>query len=145
MATARKFGLSLPETKLLARMLVGADDVSLPEMVNAYATFARAGYAPKPASFIDRVVGPKGVIRYKAISANSEGDKREARVNQALQHWPVMHPLLVKPELPMILLIIGSSDTIAVLPAVCGWGLCTAQEKLFTREHSAGRHYCLFG
>ena len=76
MATARKFGLSLPETKLLARMLVGADDVSLPEMVNAYATFARAGYAPKPASFIDRVVGPKGIIRYKAISANSEGDKR---------------------------------------------------------------------
>ena len=51
MQTARKFGLSLPETKLLARMLVGADDVSLPEMVNAYATFARAGYAPRPAYF----------------------------------------------------------------------------------------------
>ena len=76
MQTARKFGLSLPETKLLARMLVGADDVSLPEMVNAYATFARAGYAPKPAYFIDRVVGPKGIIRYKAIDTGSDGDKR---------------------------------------------------------------------
>jgi len=76
METARKFGLSLPETKLLARMLVGADDVSLPEMVNAYATFARVGYAPKPAYFIDRVVGPKGIIRYKAIDTGSDGDKR---------------------------------------------------------------------
>ena len=76
METARKFGLSLPETKLLARMLVGADDVSLPEMVNAYATFARVGYAPKSAYFIDRVVGPKGIIRYKAIDTGSDGDKR---------------------------------------------------------------------
>jgi membrane peptidoglycan carboxypeptidase len=74
--TARKFGLSLSETKLLARMLVGTNDVSLPEMVNAYATFARAGYAPKSPYFIDRIVGPKGIVRYKAMAASDGSDKR---------------------------------------------------------------------
>ena len=74
--TARRFGLSLPESKLLTRMLVGTDDVSLPKMVNAYATIARAGYAPRDPYFIDRVVGPKGVVRYKTIIANEGGEKR---------------------------------------------------------------------
>ena len=75
-AVARKFGLSIPETKLLARMLVGTDDVSLPEMVNAYAAFPRAGLAPRPAFFIDRVVGPKGIVRYKAEDTMDESGKR---------------------------------------------------------------------
>ena len=77
--TARRFGLSLPESKLLTRMLVGTDDVSLPKMVNAYATIARAGYAPRDPYFIDRVVGPKGVVRYKTINANEGGEKRVIR------------------------------------------------------------------
>jgi penicillin-binding protein 1A len=74
--TARKFGLSLKETKLLARMLVGTDDVSLPEMVHAYAVFARAGLAPKAPYFIDRVVGPKGVVRYQSENSDAESSKR---------------------------------------------------------------------
>ncbi len=74
--TARRFGLSLSETKLLARMLVGTDGVSLPQMVNAYATFARAGYAPKPAFFIDRVVGPEGIVRYKMMDTSGAGNER---------------------------------------------------------------------
>lgn len=74
--TARRFGFSLSETKLLARMLVGTDDISLPEIVNAYATFARAGYAPKPAYFIDRVVGPKGIVRYKVLNTSGAGNER---------------------------------------------------------------------
>ena len=77
--TARRFGLSLPESKLLTRMLVGTDDVSLPKMVDAYATIARAGYAPRDPYFIDRVVGPKGVVRYKTINANEGGEKRVIR------------------------------------------------------------------
>ncbi|MGB2090374.1 MAG: transglycosylase domain-containing protein [Akkermansiaceae bacterium] len=73
---ARKFGLSVPETKLLTRMLVGTDDVSLPQMVNAYATISRSGLAPKPAFFIDRVVGPKGIVRYKVSEPTDASEKR---------------------------------------------------------------------
>ena len=67
--TARQFGLSFPETKLLARMLVGTDDVSLPEIVHAYAAFPNAGLAPQPMYFIDRIVGPTGSVRYQANTA----------------------------------------------------------------------------
>ena len=64
--TARKFGLPATGAKLLPRMLVGTDDISLPEMVAAYAVFAKAGVAPLPPHFIDRIVGPDGSIRYQA-------------------------------------------------------------------------------
>lgn len=65
-ATADKFGLSSPKTELLPRMLVGTDDISLPEMVGAYAVFANGGLKSPPLYFIDRVVGPGGEVRYKA-------------------------------------------------------------------------------
>lgn len=87
---ARKFGLSLAEAKLLARMLVGTDDVSLPEMVNAYAVFPRAGLAPKPPFFIDRVVGPEGIVRYKAEQSMDESDERVLSPETAY----IMHNML---------------------------------------------------
>ena len=88
METARKFGLSFPEKKLLARMLVGTGDVSLPQIVHAYATFPKAGVAPKPMYFIDRVVGPTGAIRYQA--RGSEPGKRV--INEQTAY--IMHSML---------------------------------------------------
>ena len=88
METSRKFGLSFPAAKLLARMLVGVDDVSLPEIVRAYATFPRAGVAPKPMYFIDRIVGPTGAIRYQA-RASKQGKRI---INEQTAY--IMHSML---------------------------------------------------
>ena len=66
METARKFGLSFPETQLLARMLVGTGDVSLPEIVRAYAAFSNGGRIPQPIYFIERIVDSSGTPRYLA-------------------------------------------------------------------------------
>jgi len=71
METARKFGLSFLETKLLARMLVGTDDVSLPELVRAYSTFPNGGVNQQPSYFIDRIVDSAGTSRYTVNSTAS--------------------------------------------------------------------------
>jgi len=72
-ATAKKFGIPVPKTKLLPRMLVGTDDVSLPELVRAYAVFPNGGLEPhspsddyKKLHAIERIVGPDGVTRFTA-------------------------------------------------------------------------------
>ncbi|MFK7910989.1 MAG: transglycosylase domain-containing protein [Akkermansiaceae bacterium] len=65
METARKFGLKFPQTKLLARMLVGTDSASLPDMVRAYAVFPNQGVRPDPIFFIDRIVDASGSVRYQ--------------------------------------------------------------------------------
>lgn len=64
--TARRFGLTIPETDLLSRMLVGTDDVSLPELVRAYATYPNGGLAPPPMYAILRIEDADGKPRYTA-------------------------------------------------------------------------------
>ncbi len=64
--TARKFGLKIPETKQLSRMLVGTDDASLPEMVRAYATYPNGGVAPRKLFAIVRIEDAAGITRYSA-------------------------------------------------------------------------------
>jgi len=63
---ARKFGLTIPETQLLARLLVGTDDVSLPELVKAYAVFPNGGEVPQKLYAIDRIEDAAGNTRYSA-------------------------------------------------------------------------------
>jgi len=63
--TARKFGLTFPQTKLLARMLVGTGSVSLPSLVRAYAVYPNLGEEPAPMHFIKRVDDASGTLRYQ--------------------------------------------------------------------------------
>ncbi len=63
--TARKFGLTFPQTKLLARMLVGTGSVSLPSLVRAYAVYPNLGEEPAPMHFIKRVDDASGTPRYQ--------------------------------------------------------------------------------
>ncbi|MBT8037336.1 MAG: transglycosylase domain-containing protein [Verrucomicrobiae bacterium] len=70
MDMARQYGFRFPETKLLARMLVGTSDVSLPELVRAYASFPNGGTIPPSAYFIDRIVDSKGSTRYEVAIEN---------------------------------------------------------------------------
>lgn len=86
--SARKFGLSFSETKALARMLVGTDDVSLPEMVRAYAIFANSGVSPQSGYVIDRIVDHRGAIRYKA----SGSDPRKRVIDEQTAY--IMHSML---------------------------------------------------
>lgn len=65
METARKFGLTFPETKLLARMLVGTDSASLPQMVRAYAAYPNLGERPGAMYFIQRIEDADGGVRYE--------------------------------------------------------------------------------
>lgn len=90
METARKFGLSFPETKLLARMLVGTDDVSLPEIVHAYAVFPNRGLAPQESHFIDRIVDASGGIRYTSNGGSSDENKHVVSQQTAF----LMHSML---------------------------------------------------
>lgn len=88
METARKFGLHFREDALLARMLVGTEDVSLPELVRAYAVFPNGGVAIRPLYFIDRIVDSAGLIRYQAVSG--EQGKRVVSEQTAF----LMHTML---------------------------------------------------
>lgn len=63
---ARGFGLVIPKDNLLSRMLVGTDDVSLPEVVRAYATFPNGGVAARKIYAIERIEDADGVTRYSA-------------------------------------------------------------------------------
>lgn len=65
METARKFGLTFPQSKLLARMLVGTGSASLPQMVRAYAVYPNLGTRPGPMFFIDRIEDASGSTRYQ--------------------------------------------------------------------------------
>lgn len=69
MKVAKKFGLSFPETKLLARMLVGTDDFSMPELVKAYASFANLGTPPGKMHFITRIDDLEGNPRYNLTNS----------------------------------------------------------------------------
>ncbi|MBK1831790.1 transglycosylase domain-containing protein [Verrucomicrobiaceae bacterium R5-34] len=66
METARKFGLTFPETKLLTRMLVGTDQFSLPDMVRAYSAFPNGGRTTNRMFMIDRIIDSSGSVRYQA-------------------------------------------------------------------------------
>jgi len=67
-ATARKFGLRIPDKKLLARMLVGTDDVSIAELTQAYASFPNGGLLPHKMYAIERIEDAAGLTRYHAES-----------------------------------------------------------------------------
>jgi len=71
METARKFGLTFPESKLLARMLVGTDEFSLPDMVRAYSAFPNGGYTSGSMYVIDRIVDSSGSIRFQSPKKGS--------------------------------------------------------------------------
>ena len=71
METARKFGLTFPQSKLLARMLVGTDSASLPELVRAYAVYPNMGKAPEPMFFIERIEDASGGLRYEHQSGDA--------------------------------------------------------------------------
>lgn len=69
--TARRFGLTIPESDLLARMLVGTEDVSLWELVRAYAVFPNGGQAQQAPYAIDRIVDSAGITRYTAAKPSA--------------------------------------------------------------------------
>lgn len=57
----QRFGLHLPEGELLPRMLVGSEAVSLPELVRAFAAFARGGeLGPRNLVYISRIEDAAG-------------------------------------------------------------------------------------
>ncbi|BDS08739.1 penicillin-binding protein 1A [Oceaniferula spumae] len=66
METARKFGLTFPETKLLTRMLVGTDEFSLPDLVRAYSAFPNGGQTTGSMYIVDRIVDSSGSLRYQS-------------------------------------------------------------------------------
>ena len=65
METARKFGLTFPETKLLTRMLVGTDEFSLPDLVRAYSVFPNGGQESQPLYLVERILDVSGKERYE--------------------------------------------------------------------------------
>lgn len=65
METARKFGLTFPETKLLARMLVGTDEFSLPDLVRAYSAFPNGGHTTKSLYIVERIVDASDSERFR--------------------------------------------------------------------------------
>ena len=71
--TARKFGLTFPETRLLARMLVGTDSASLPDLVRAYAVFPNLGEESAPMFFIEKIEDASGAVRYQHKQAAKGG------------------------------------------------------------------------
>lgn len=85
METARKFGLTFPQTKLLPRMLVGTDSASLPDLVRAYAVFPNLGDRPAAMFFIERIEDASGSLRYQHRSA-SEPSKVTSGQTAFLMH-----------------------------------------------------------
>ena len=61
----RRFGLALPEKDLLARVLVGTESASLPEMVSAFSVYPNGGRQPAPMFFIERIEDSAGSLRYQ--------------------------------------------------------------------------------
>ena len=66
METARGFGLSFPEGNLLNRMLVGWDQMSLPQMVSAYSAFPRGGTRLKENFYIRSIQDGDGETRFSS-------------------------------------------------------------------------------
>lgn len=64
LASSEAFGLSLPSDKLLNRMLVGFDDLSMPEVVSAYSTFPRGGSRVTARHYILEIRDIDGQIVY---------------------------------------------------------------------------------
>jgi len=88
METSRKFGLNFPETKLLARMLVGTNEFSLPDLVKAYSAFPNGGRTAQSYYIVERIVDASGGERYK--------DQRTGSTKQILDEQTsfVMHTML---------------------------------------------------
>ena len=74
METARKFGLTFPEAKLLTRMLVGTNEFSLPDMVRAYSVFPNGGKKSQPIHVVGRIVDSSDNERYK-LKSRSDNEK----------------------------------------------------------------------
>lgn len=80
METARKFGLAFPETKLLARMLVGTEEFSLPDLVRAYSAFPNGGNTTKPLYVVERIVDAGGGERFRAQGGGASKPSVDAQV-----------------------------------------------------------------
>lgn len=63
---ARAFGLSVEEGKLLTRMLLGYDSVSLKETVRAYSSLSRKGVLPGDLRYIERIENADGEVVFEA-------------------------------------------------------------------------------
>ena len=63
---SKNFGFDLPAKKLLNRMLVGFDNVSLPEVVSAYSTFPRGGTRVTERNYILEIRDIDGNVVYPA-------------------------------------------------------------------------------
>ena len=74
--TARRFGFDSPGNKLLSRMLVGFDKVSMFEVVSAYSTFPRGGDRVIETSYIREIRDLEGNLVYPL---NGESPKLETR------------------------------------------------------------------
>jgi len=73
LTSATKFGLQFQETELLPRILVGWESVSLPELVRAYAAFARQGeLGPRMLSYVDRIENSAGEVIYRRVPATAK-------------------------------------------------------------------------
>ena len=62
---ASRLGIDMSETKLLPRLLVGTDDVSINDLVKAYSVFPNQGKDLGNSYFIDRIIDSKGTLRYQ--------------------------------------------------------------------------------
>lgn len=64
--SSKRFGLGFSETELLPRILVGWENVSLPELVKAYSAFARQGeLGPQRLDYVDRIENSDGEVVYR--------------------------------------------------------------------------------
>jgi len=69
-ASGKRFGFRFPEEELLPRLLVGWEDVSLPELVRAYAAFGRGGeLGPASLEYLDRIEDAEGGTVYRRVPA----------------------------------------------------------------------------
>ncbi|NIP95302.1 MAG: hypothetical protein GWO24_18390, partial [Akkermansiaceae bacterium] len=63
---ARAFGFESGKSKLLNRMFLGWDLVSLPQTVRAYSAFAQGGKLPPELRYIERIENVAGEVVYRA-------------------------------------------------------------------------------
>lgn len=80
--TATKFGFDFSSGKLLNRMIVGFDEVSLPEVVSAYSTFPRGGTRMVSRRYIREIRDIEGKVVY-SLGATEGAARVEAVCSDA--------------------------------------------------------------
>ena len=77
-ARSESFGLRSESERLLARMLLGWEPASLPQVVSAYSAFSQEGRVPSSKRYIERIVDGEGTLRFRSSSGNSESQACDA-------------------------------------------------------------------